>query len=177
MSGIEPSESGDCVAVELHDRVIGRLHEAGLTLAGLLGLVAIDGYVVEQLRGVIHELDAAARDIRNTDRAPTVGDPYARPESAHRLTIVDPAPPADRGVPALGRRYLCRVEDGKVFAFATPTGHDFFRSFDQTPWAHESGDLLLSARSGAPLARREGSVFRELSSDAPLYYERTDERP
>jgi hypothetical protein len=177
MSGIEPSENGDGVAVELHDRVIGRLHDAGLTIAGILGLVAVDGYVVEQLRGVIHELDAAARDLRTADRAPTNGEHYERRESAHHLTIVDPASLPARGVRAAGRRYLCSVEDGKVFAYATPTGHDFFRSFDRTPWAHESGDLLLSARSGAPLARREGSVFRELASDAPLYYERTEERP
>jgi hypothetical protein len=69
MSGIDPSENGDDLAVELHDRVVGRLHDAGLALAGLLGLVAIDPYVVEQLVGVIDELDAVARDLRKAERA------------------------------------------------------------------------------------------------------------
>ena len=73
-----------------------------------------------------------------------------------------------------GRRYLCSVDDGEVFAYATPTGHDFFRNADHMPWAHESDGLLLSARSGAPLARRSGTVFYDITNDELLYYERTD---
>jgi hypothetical protein len=73
-----------------------------------------------------------------------------------------------------GRRYLCSVDGGEVVAYATPTGHDFFQAADQMPWAHESDGLLLSARSGAPLARRSGTVFHDLTTDELLYYERTD---
>jgi hypothetical protein len=72
-----------------------------------------------------------------------------------------------------GRRYLCSVEDDEVFAYARPSGHDFFRAADHMPWAHESDGLLLSARSGAPLARRAGNVFHDITSDAPLYYEQS----
>ena len=65
-----------------YDRVIDRLHDAGLTIAGILGLVAVDGYVVEQLRGVIYELDAAARDLRTRTTSPrmanTTNDPSPR---------------------------------------------------------------------------------------------------
>ena len=73
-----------------------------------------------------------------------------------------------------GCRYLCSVDDGEAFAYATPTGHDFFRAADHMPWAHESDGLLLSARSGAPLARRAGTVFYDVTNDQLLYYERTD---
>ena len=50
-------------------------------------------------------------------------------------------------------------------------GHDFFRASDHELWAHESDDLLISARSGTPLAHRVGDVFYALETDTPLYYE------
>jgi hypothetical protein len=179
MSGIEPSENADFAVFELHDRVIGRLHEAGLRLAGIIGLVALDKYVTENLRGVIDEVETAARDLRNAVVEPSDRGHQAGPGASHRLSIVDPASrPAEpaRRARTDERRYLCRFDDGLHFAYATPTGHDFFRAFDHTLWAHESGDVLLSARSGTPLARRVGSVFQDINSDTPLYYERTDER-
>jgi len=37
--------------------------------------------------------------------------------------------------------------------------------------AHESDDLLLSARFGTPLARRSGNVFYDIETDIPLYRE------
>ena len=89
MSRIDPSDSADHVAVELHDRVISRLHEAGLTLAGLLGLVAIDGYVVEQLVNVIDELDAVARDLRNAARP----DPTRTGRTGSALLDLSSEPP------------------------------------------------------------------------------------
>ena len=36
----------------------------------------------------------------------------------------------------------------------------------------EQDGVLLSARSGEPLARRRGKVFFELELNQPLYYER-----
>jgi hypothetical protein len=67
-------------------------------------------------------------------------------------------------------RYLRRVEDGEPFAYAR-RGHDFIRVRDDQLWAHESEDLLLSARSGDPLARRMGAIFYQIDTGAPLYYE------
>ena len=69
------------------------------------------------------------------------------------------------------RRRLCTFAFDEVFAYAMH-GHDFYRVGDNSLWAHESEDLLLSARSGRPLARRTGNVFYDFDSNAPLYYER-----
>ena len=68
-------------------------------------------------------------------------------------------------------RCLCRFEDGVVFAYAE-RGHEFIRASDRELWAVERDEALVSARSGAPLARRRGRVFFDVATDAPLYYER-----
>jgi hypothetical protein len=75
------------VAVDLHDRVIGHLHGARLTLASILSLGTVDPNVAERLRDVMDELGIAARDIRRTDRARLV----RRSGRTHHLTIVEPA--------------------------------------------------------------------------------------
>ncbi len=164
-------------AIQMHDRVIGRIRGAELTLAAILGLGTVDTNVAAQLRDVLDELDIAASGIRSAVHALLVRDRDAPPDPTNHLTIVKPASSrgeADRPVSAAGRRYLCTFEDGQVFAYATPTGHDFFRAVDHMPWAHESDGLLLSARSGAPLARRTGNLFHDIVSNMPLYYERTE---
>jgi hypothetical protein len=66
--------------------------------------------------------------------------------------------------------WLCCVANDELFAYAK-RGHDFVRASDHMLWAHESDDLLLSARSGCPLARRVGDVFHDVASHVPLYYE------
>ncbi len=65
---------------------------------------------------------------------------------------------------------LCRFDDGEEFAYRR--GHDYFRMSDHRPWAHQSGDLLLSARSGTPFAREVGKAFHDIESGAPLFYVR-----
>jgi len=66
---------------------------------------------------------------------------------------------------------LCRFDDGEEFAYRR--GHDFFRMSDHRVWAHQSGDLLLSARSGAPFARAVGKAFHDIDTGVPLYYVRS----
>ena len=58
-----------------------------------------------------------------------------------------------------------------MFAYAD-RGHDFVRASDRELWAVERDDMLVSARSGEPLARKRGRVFFEAETDEPLYYER-----
>jgi hypothetical protein len=68
-------------------------------------------------------------------------------------------------------RCLCRFEDGEVFAYADH-GHEFVRASDRELWAVEREDTIVSARSGAVLARRRGRVYFSADTDKPLYYER-----
>jgi hypothetical protein len=75
------------------------------------------------------------------------------------------------GTPVDRQRCLVRFDDGEVFAYVE-RGHEYVRSSDHELWATERDDMLLSARSGLPLAYRRGKVFFEFASDEPLYYER-----
>ena len=68
-------------------------------------------------------------------------------------------------------RCLCRIEDGEVFAYVA-RGKEFVRMRDHGLWAVEHDDVLVSARSGAPLAYRRGRVYFATETDEPLYYER-----
>ena len=68
-------------------------------------------------------------------------------------------------------RCLCRIEDGEVFAYAA-RGNEFVRMRDHGLWAVEHDDVLVSARSGEPLAYRRGRVYFASETDEPLYYER-----
>lgn len=68
-------------------------------------------------------------------------------------------------------RCLCRIEDGEVFAYVA-RGNEFVRMRDHQLWAFEHDDILVSARSGEPLAYREGKVYFASEDGAPLYYER-----
>jgi hypothetical protein len=165
------------IAVQLHDRAIDHLFGSRMILANIVSLGKIEPKLAERLQEVMYELENAVRDLRRTDLARLVRDRDQRPNPTRNLTIVKP--PTDRvnqpnAVRVDGHRYLCSFEGGQVFAYATPAGHDFFRVADHSTWAHESDGLLLSARSGAPLARRMGNVFHAISSNMPLYYERTD---
>jgi hypothetical protein len=165
------------IADQLHDRVIDHLFGSRLTLASIVSLGKIDTKIAERLQDVIDDLENAVRDIRRTDLALLARHCDQRPNPPHHLTIVKPEPDRDqrpRPVRVDGHRYLCSFEDGQVFAYTTRAGHDYLRVADHSTWAHESDGLLLSARSGTPLARRMGNVFHAVTSNMPLYYERTD---
>ncbi len=84
------------------------------------------------------------------------------------LYVDDPA--VDTRVDAPVRR-LCRIEDGEVFAYVS-RGNEFVRMRDHELWAFEHDGVLVSARSGEPLAYREGKVYFACEGGAPLYYER-----
>ena len=83
---------------------------------------------------------------------------------------VDPTESAERPL-ADHPRCLCRFDDGAVFAYVE-RGREFIRASDRELWAVQRDDVLVSARSGAVLARRRGPVFFEAETDEPLYYER-----
>jgi hypothetical protein len=171
------AEADSELAVRLHDRVIDHLFGSRLTLASIVSLAKIDTKVAERLQDVMDELESAVRDIRRTDLALLARDGDQLPHTTHHLTIVKPASdavPQPRPVRVDGYRYLCSFEDGQVFAYTTRASHEFFRVADHSTWAHESDGLLVSARSGTPLARRMGNVFHAITSNMPLYYERND---
>ena len=66
---------------------------------------------------------------------------------------------------------LCRFDDGTVFAYLE-RGNEFMRTSDHELWATERNDVLVSARSGLPLAYRRGRVYFAAETDEPLFYER-----
>ena len=72
-----------------------------------------------------------------------------------------------------GARHLSRIEDDDPFAYSH-RGHDFFGVRDHTLWADESEDLVLSARSGEPLAKRALGVFYDAENGMALCYECAD---
>ena len=141
----------ETATLALLDSATNRVFTSTLTLAGVSRSRGANGEVANKLQDVIDELDAANREIRSTAIALFLRDGDARS-----------ARPRD----------LCRFDDGQLFAYAR--GHDFFRVSDSALWAHASDDLLLSARSGTPLARRVGEVFYDVESGAPLYIARQE---
>jgi hypothetical protein len=65
-------------------------------------------------------------------------------------------------------RCLYTIADDELFAYETGR-RDFVRSSDETLWAHESHDWLVSAVSGEPLAHRTGDIFYGVEASEPLY--------
>jgi len=149
------------------DGVVDQIVGAGLAIASILSLPNVDAEVSGRLRDVLIRLDAAIVDLRSRASS-ELSDRVPLPRI--RLHAV-PTPPLD-ALPGSGmRRQLYGFALDVVFAYAMH-GHDFYRVVDNSLWAHEREDLLLSARSGRPLARRAGHVFYDFDSNAPLYYER-----
>jgi len=144
--------------VGLHDRAINHIFGSGLAIAGVLSLHQVDDDTAARLREAIEQLDQALSALRGAAIARIVED--RRTHSTEEAG----------SVPSEWRRRLCRLSVDEVFAYAV-AGHDFYRAGDHELWAHESGSLLLSARSGSPLARRDGRIFYDIDSDVPLYYE------
>lgn len=165
-------------ADDVDDRVINRIFGCGMTIAAILGRPDISDEVSSRLLDVVDELDAAVATVRHAALARALGrrsdEPVAVPvhapvHAARSLSMRNPA--ADiRVVQADGRRRLCRFAADEAFAYAL-RGQDFYRASDDVLWAHEREGLLLSARTGTPFARRDGSVFFDMESNAPLYYE------
>ena len=135
---------------ELYDRVIRDLHESALALTTILHEPGVSARVVETLNAAIRALDDAIRDVRTTVFA-------ARPPDTQLLRRIH-------------HRYLVRIEDEVVIAYADG-GHDYRRVHDDTLWAHESDGTLLSSRSGTPIARRSGSTYYDTVTNIALYYE------
>lgn len=151
-------------ATDVHDRVINLIFGSGLTLARIVGLQRVDDEVAGLLDSVIDQLDTAVRELRGAALARVVGTRATQPDIADRTAGAD------------WRRRLCRVTIDEVFAYAIG-GYDFYRTSDHQLWAHESDGLLLSARSGTPLARRDGNLYYDIASNRPLYYEDTRDEP
>jgi signal transduction protein with GAF and PtsI domain len=161
-------------AIGRFDRALGHVFASTLTLAGVLTLGRVDREVALRLHDAIDELDTAIREIRRgafemsiretdegfdaVEREPAISNPGSS------NGLADPRRPEHQ-------RQLCRFDDNQVFAYKR--GHDLIRVADHTLWAHESGEILLSARSGRPIARRVGKTYLDVESDTPLYYELT----
>ena len=142
---------------QAHDRVIGRIFGAGLSLSAVLSLGRIDSAVAERIGDALNALDTAVAELRTA--------------AFTHLTRPDTDPPAEAPEPPApnGHRRLARFTANEAFAYGV--GRDFRRVADHSLWAHESGDWLLSARSGTVLARRVGTVFYDIETGAPLYHE------
>lgn len=151
-------------ATDMHDRVINLIFGSGLTLARILGLQRVDDEVAGLLQSAIAELDTAVRELRGAALAGVVENRGATSGLAGRAVSTD------------WRRRLCRVTIDEVFAYAVG-GFDFYRASDHRLWAHEREGVLLSARSGTPLARRDGDLYYDIESNRPLYYEEHDYPP
>jgi hypothetical protein len=76
---------------------------------------------------------------------------------------------AEAETPYHPQRWLCRCNDRSPFAYAR--GHDYIRRSDDTLWAHLSDGVLISARSGDPLAYQVGNAFYDYQTRQPVYYE------
>ena len=73
-------------------------------------------------------------------------------------------------------RYLCRVDDQQVHAYAPRRAATSTSASDDTLWAHESHGWLLAATSGKGFAHRVGNVYYDAQTEAPVYFE-TSEPP
>jgi hypothetical protein len=144
---------------DAHHRVISRVFGAGLTLAGVLSLPRLDSAIADRLRDAIDDLDTAARELQGAALNLETQDRDVRLRTA---PAVDPKPN--------GHRRLNRITSDQVFAYAIGR-YDFYRAADHVLWAHERDGLLVSARSGTPIARRDGNIFYDIDSDVPVYYE------
>ena len=173
---LDPSPRLDSSArtaqVAAWDRVLDRIFSSGLAVAIVLR-GDVDDDVRDRLGGVVDELDLAVSEIRDMALQLAILDRVGRPEEISEaivgpLVVADAQPDGD----GHSRRRLRRIAETEMFAYAA-RGTGFFRASDRTLWAHEHDGLLLSARSGAPLAHRVGNIFYDVESDRPLYIEDT----
>lgn len=138
---------------DLHDRVVRDLHVCGVALTALMpDGNALDSATVAELARLRDVLNGAIRDVQTTA--------FAVRQQLHSQAAADDGQ----------RRYLVRIEDEAVIAYAVGNGHDFRRIYDDTMWAYESDGTLLKERSATPIARRSGIVYYDPVRDIPLYY-------
>jgi hypothetical protein len=105
-----------------------------------------------------------ARLMHPSTRA-SVDANVTRPPAANAIRIRGWTDADRRPVP---RRLLRRFDDHAIFAYAR--GHDLVRRSDDTLWAHLSGDVVLSARSGKPLAYIIDRVLYDAVTRSPAFY-------
>jgi hypothetical protein len=152
------SGSGDDSAHAL-DRAVNRLFGSGVLIADLLHDPGLDPEIATRLRAVAEGLDAAVHEIQSWALTRTRDEHGARPRPRHAT-----------------ERTLRRINIDEVFAYAL-RGNDFYRVTDDRLWAHDSDGLLLSARSGTPLAQRHGRIYYDTTTDVPLFYEPASKQP
>jgi len=87
------------------------------------------------------------------------------------MTLHLDAPTLEQAVIEAPVRCLYRCDDGEVFAYEQH-GNKLLRVSDQELWAVEHDDVLLSARSGEPLAYRRGDIYFEFGTGIGLYFAR-----
>jgi len=153
---VSANVENDYTLVGTYDAVINHIFAAGLAVSAALNLHEVDNGVAERLQDALDVLDKAAIELRTAAFSHTFGDADAAAE------------PVEPSIPD-GHRRLSRFTVNEIFAYGV--GRDFRRAADHQLWAHESDDLLLSARSGTPLARRVGRVFYDIETGAPLYHD------
>ena len=73
-------------------------------------------------------------------------------------------------------RYLYTDDGENLIAYA-PGRRDFFRSSDDSLWAHESHDWLIAAKSGEMLAHRTGDFYYDVVDGKRLYHITSDREP
>jgi hypothetical protein len=172
------SGANGCVP-ESPDGAINHVFRCGLTLAAMMRRPDVTDEVAHRLGEAIDELDLAVSGIRRAAFTAFVADDDRHADTSEpdpTIVVASDPPVAEYHAPASARRCLRRIFDDGVFAYAM-RGHDFYRASDHVLWAHESDDLLLSARSGTPFARRVADVFYDLETDVPLYYDDNHTRP
>jgi hypothetical protein len=154
------------------DRALGHVFASTLTLAGVLSLGRVDPEVTDRLHDAIGELDTAIREIRRGAFEMSIPLTDERSDTVNREPVISDLRTRRDADAARGSEYqhrLCSFDDGRVFAYKR--GHDLIRAADHSLWAHESGEILLSARSGRPIARRVGKAYVDVETEQPLYYE------
>jgi|GEM_PF-5445192 len=161
---------GDDRVAEAFARAINQVFGCGLTLSAIVGLPEVNDELARRLGGAIEELDVAVDAIRHAALVAHDDRLVERPPQRATLGVEPDATARGCSARAAEGRRLRRLADDGVFAYATG-GHDFYRASDDILWAHESDDLLLSARSGTPFAHRVGTVFFDMQSDLPLFHE------
>ena len=135
------------------DQTLNHALRVGLSLASLRGSGGLNSAAIAQIDQARSQLDVLVATIHTAAFSEVV---TGREDGAH-------------DIPSRARR-LCRLSIDSVFAYSRGS-IDFVRIRDGALWAHESDGVLLSARGGRPLARRDGRVFSDTETHEPLYYE------
>ena len=150
---MSPEVGPDRSADDLYDEIVRHAFQTGMFLFAVLRLDGLADEITQRLHEAVDELETLVGKVR-----------------AAALARMSPAPTeTEPDIPTSARR-LHHITVDSVFAYSRD-GSNFVRAADHQPWARETDGILLSARSGTPLARRDGHVFSDPATGAPLYYE------